>query len=297
MKASVELWQPEDYSIQNGFRFMEKCGRVCYNSGDRITEGSYKKFCNNIIKSGHTSVAEHMTIYLVIPIGSPVYDRYYMPKHNKVQVFLNSPYSVVKRSRDYEIVDNAPEEYKDFVAHNGPTIIYYITTNYRVLLENFKDVEDLYPYVVKQPTDCHEKRHTFHWTISRGIADEFMRHRALSNTCQSTRYCKIGDTIEPSWFDNIDENTKQLYNEYIEDIMSKYDSMCVLLKKQQARGLLPLDIKTELIQSGTKRQWEEFFKLRCAKDAHPDAQYIASKAKQLIDDTYSNSDTASLSET
>lgn len=286
MKANVELWIPKDYSIEEGFRHIERCGRVCYNSSNRITEDSYKKFCNNLIKSGHTSVTEHMTVYLTIPIGSPMYDWYYGKKFGIVDKFKRYPYSVVKSST-YDVVVQAPEEFKDFVSHKGTTTVYYITTNYRVCLNNFKDVEDIYPYIVKQPT-VHEKRYTLHWAISRGIADEFMRHRSFSHTCQSTRYCKIGDVIEPSWIDDIEDSTKALYKEYIDEIMSKYESMCVLLKKQQARGLLPLDIKTELIQSGTKRQWEEFFKLRCAKDAHPDAQYIANKAKELIDEDSKN---------
>lgn len=46
-------------------------------------------------------------------------------------------------------------------------------------------------------------------------------------------------------------------------------------KPQQARAVLPNSLKTELIMTGTIEQWEGFFKLRCAKDAHPQARELA----------------------
>lgn len=46
-------------------------------------------------------------------------------------------------------------------------------------------------------------------------------------------------------------------------------------KPQQARAVLPNSLKTELIMTGTIDQWREFFKLRDAKDAHPQARELA----------------------
>jgi thymidylate synthase (FAD) len=39
--------------------FLEKCGRVCYKSQEKITENSSNNFIKNIINSGHESVIEH----------------------------------------------------------------------------------------------------------------------------------------------------------------------------------------------------------------------------------------------
>lgn len=44
---------------------------------------------------------------------------------------------------------------------------------------------------------------------------------------------------------------------------------------QQARNVLPLALKTELIMTGTDEQWAGFFNLRCARDAHPQARELA----------------------
>ena len=41
---------------------IEEYGRVCYKSEDRITEDSAKRFVENLIKRGHESVLEHVSV-------------------------------------------------------------------------------------------------------------------------------------------------------------------------------------------------------------------------------------------
>ena len=41
---------------------IERCARVCYKSENRITENSHKKFVAGLIKSGHESILEHVSI-------------------------------------------------------------------------------------------------------------------------------------------------------------------------------------------------------------------------------------------
>ena len=41
---------------------LEKIGRVCYKSEDKITDYSYEKFLRGIIKRGHESVLEHASV-------------------------------------------------------------------------------------------------------------------------------------------------------------------------------------------------------------------------------------------
>ena len=40
---------------------IEKCGRVCYKSENKIGDGTAEKFVGNIIKRGHESVLEHVS--------------------------------------------------------------------------------------------------------------------------------------------------------------------------------------------------------------------------------------------
>jgi len=55
----------EILTVFNGeevLKFIERIGRTCYKSEDRITEDSAKRFIDNLIKSGHESVIEHLNI-------------------------------------------------------------------------------------------------------------------------------------------------------------------------------------------------------------------------------------------
>jgi thymidylate synthase (FAD) len=38
---------------------IERCGRTCYQSQDKITEDSAKRFVAMVLKRGHESVIEH----------------------------------------------------------------------------------------------------------------------------------------------------------------------------------------------------------------------------------------------
>jgi thymidylate synthase (FAD) len=55
--ASVEILTPldGDYILKH----IERCGRVCYKSEDKIADGSAEKFIAGIIKRDHGAVLEH----------------------------------------------------------------------------------------------------------------------------------------------------------------------------------------------------------------------------------------------
>lgn len=81
---------------------------------------------------------------------------------------------------------------------------YYITTNYRVIVENnwFEDLD-----YICEPTEWHEKRITVRFTTQIAVSREANRHRVDSVAEQSTRYCnyskdKFGGEIainKPKW--------------------------------------------------------------------------------------------------
>lgn len=125
--------------------------------------------------------------------------------------------------------------------------------------------------------------------------------RVFSFAQESTRYCnynkdKFGNEctfIIPSWLDYeeqqfTDKNdsscsirTDLSEHEYFIDLLLEAERTYNFLvqycgwKPQQARAVLPNSLKTELIMTGTIEQWEGFFKLRDANDAHPQARELA----------------------
>ncbi len=63
MKLISQSWsfeqQPDGHAI---LRQLERAGRTCYKSEERITDDSAASFCHSIIKSGHHSVLEHASV-------------------------------------------------------------------------------------------------------------------------------------------------------------------------------------------------------------------------------------------
>ena len=182
---------------------------------------------------------------------------------------------------------------------------FYVTTNMRVLMEEVPNWVDslLYDYALEEPDDNHIRKYTAKFIISRGIANEFVRHRVFSFAQESTRYCnyskdKFGGEltfIRPEW---IDPNELVKYGKFHTVCRNKFNATSVWVammnnaeqdyrdlvklgvKPQNARGVLPLDLKTELVVTGTLDQWEDFFDLRMREitgPAHPDAQAIATE--------------------
>jgi thymidylate synthase (FAD) len=60
INASIECMDAPDYT--DVLQKIERCGRVCYKSEDKITDDSAEQFVRGIIKRGHESVLEHVTL-------------------------------------------------------------------------------------------------------------------------------------------------------------------------------------------------------------------------------------------
>lgn len=53
INSSYEIVEPKSYSLEDVYKHIELCGRVCYKSEDKITSDSATKFVDRMIKSGH----------------------------------------------------------------------------------------------------------------------------------------------------------------------------------------------------------------------------------------------------
>ena len=63
IKPYFEIWE-QPAGLEGVYKQIEKVGRVCYKSEDKITEDSAKPFVDRMIKSGHGAMLEHGTVYL-----------------------------------------------------------------------------------------------------------------------------------------------------------------------------------------------------------------------------------------
>ena len=169
IKPSFEILN-QQYGLEGIYKQIEVVGRTCYKSEDKITEDSAKGFVDRMIKSGHGAMLEHGTVYLEFHVKDPsiIGEEEY---HNQqgflnklINKYVDNKYSIVKVNHYYDTA--------------------FITTNYRVLVEN-NWLDDL-KYLC-EPTSFHEKRICVRFICDRGISHEFVRHRVFSFAQESTR--------------------------------------------------------------------------------------------------------------
>ena len=295
---SVDIWEQDTSSpIEGMYAHIARCTRVCYQSESNLKASETPEdFVNRVIlrhdpwnsEANHLAMLEHGTVYLCMP-GS---------KDNPDGLkYANNKYSIA----------------------NYAVGAYHITTNFRVIVENgwFEDME----YIVS-PSVQHARRVTVSFITNIGVTREYNRHRVNSIAEESTRYCnyskrndgqlKIGT---PAWMQDEDcpqewirDLNNQTHLEYATDLVDNdgdvddiWDEWAwyfyalqtaeycynALIRKgwkpQQAREVLPLATKSQLIHTAFVDDWKHFFALRAegvSGPPHPNARFLAKPLKE-----------------
>ena len=242
---------------------IELCGRVCYKSEGKITEDSAERFVRKLIERGHTSVLEHARV--IVP--DAVFWRFDQPLglpygYEHRLAWVKPPVCGGKYPHIWERMINA----RDVITLGGT-------------LEQLKTLEEADDYM------------TVRFICDRAIANELVRHRVFSFSAESTRYVNYKDGIDfilPAPFDWADLSggptempdafTDPRYQAWFfacEGAEREYRKMLTEgCTPQEARNVLTMSTKTELIMTGTYKQWEELLKLRMSSAAHPQMQYL-----------------------
>lgn len=198
------------------------------------------------------------------------------------------------------------------IAVNQDDDFVYITLNYRQIFEN-NWLDDL-KYLC-EPTPFHEKRVSVKFSTQIIITREVHRHRTHSMAGESTRYCKyisdkFGNEIAiscPTWVDlqTFPEIAKEdedfCFRSLCDSIAQKEDqdnfkdidywwfankaceyAYLNLLRLgrnvDEARVVLPIDTKSEIIHTAFVSDWIHFFELRVKGTTgvpHPDIKVLA----------------------
>ena len=269
--------------LQGIYDMIERCGKTSYKSEPKGGEVA-KRFVEARAKERHGAVLEFGTVYLQLPYQDPyrfsgeTYDWYL---HDATEFYKKNKFSKV---------------YSEPLGRANP---YYVTTNYRVLVENNR-LDDL-KYLC-EPTEYHEKRYAVKFTTDIGVGREFLRHRVMSMVQESTRYVnymkekfgeectfvipswipeeKLAEGENISWWDgdwvNMDKlkivkyGAAELEHDPVEAWLNALNAAelnyRILINlgwtAQQARGVLPLSTKTEFVLCGFEDAWIHFFRLR-----------------------------------
>ena len=242
----------------------------------------------------HTAVLEQGTVYLYFP---------YLFYNNTVLKYEHNPYSKVEFNSNIIREENGekkciPLEY----GYAG----YYITTNYRVIIENHWESDLTF---ICEPTEYHQKRISVRFICSRAIANELVRHRVFSYCQESSRYCnyskeKFGANITyiiPYWINKDLIKDNDFSGDVFQDTENKelvklgrfkaslkqceYDYLELIkngCSAQEAREVLPLCTKTEIVMTGYEKDWVKFFELRTSVAAHPDMRNLVTPLKEEL---------------
>jgi thymidylate synthase (FAD) len=153
IKPSFEILEQES-GLEGIYKQIERVGRTCYKSEDKISEGTAKPFVDRMIASKHLAMCEHGTLYFKIPANI-----------NVAGHFLDEVSTWTKC--------------KHIVCSEGNW--WAITTNLRVMIEHFAPeyIEELIEKYLCEPTEYHVKRVTVKFTCDRGVSHEFVRHKIL----------------------------------------------------------------------------------------------------------------------
>lgn len=282
--ASSAQYLPQGKSLEGVYTHIEKAARTCYKSENLINENSAKTLVNRLINNKHYAMLEHGTIYLH---RSDSLKEYNTPTDVFYNKYLNNPYSKALKIT----ITSIPSEQS--------VVDVYVTTNYRVLVEN-NWLEDLKYWC--EPTVYHERRYTLKLITDRGVMAEVTRHRAFSFGIESTRYCNYNSNkfgrelifIEPTW---LNEYNKPTLLHHLEECEKLYLNLTDGVKQigvvtepldrsytaQEARQVLPNALKTEICMTGFASDWRFFFDLRYYGETgrpHPDMESLASKARE-----------------
>lgn len=277
-------------------QFIERIGRTCYKSTDKITDDSAEKFVSNLKYRKHWAMLEHESIYLSFT-GYHNYkellDTIYLVGHNlkffnltelgnEVYVLsgnLRSFYELFELSQCiktssiiiniYDIVSHAYELiYSDLTLPGKKVetagVILYTREEFIQKYKNHRNV--LFQHLT----------HTVKFVCDRGVSHELVRHRPCSFAQESTRYCnysqdKFGREITvilPCFFDTgmgTDSNSL-VYDTWKHSCEIAEESYFKLLdygaKPQEARDVLPNSLKTEIIMTATEEEWQHIVNLR-----------------------------------
>lgn len=265
---------------------IELAGRTCYNSLGSMKEGSALPFVTNLIRRQHYTPTEQVAVKIPAPLLEP---RMYLI-NSKIQ---GKEYPRNRLDYGEQIVYN-----NEFVQSVRGTAraFFELGIDPAILQDQHVVVDDDY-VTIKFVTD-------------RGIANEFIRHRALAYgddgypspeeheesveelglVQESTRYVnytkkefKVCRPVPSSFCYDEESLEYHIWYDSCESSYASYQQLCMIgVAPQIARNVLPLSTATTVVMSGYLNQWIALLNLRMPKDAQPQARYLGAQIFDIL---------------
>lgn len=274
IEPKVELWQQGNDAKAH----VARCARVCYGRETGNDQATIKR----LIDSEHWSMFRHGTYYIIATDSDKTLETIVINYANTIGFSYN---------------------YKKHV--------YYITVNGNWVLDHKTQFGYLSKYIVPIEDFCnteigfHMMRYTFCIDTQISTSRELNRVSPNNIAEKSTRYVyEDGNICRPHWM--TDEEVDYLNNEsifeewcdshkkasiYIDscnDSFNKYKLLVDIgMRRQDARGVLPLDTATRCIYTYSTKEWFDIIKKRVyhtTGKAHPNATIICKLIEQELNE-------------
>ena len=308
IKPSAEYLDPAQY--QGPLQFIEKVGRTCYKSEDRITPESARKFITDLAQKGHGAMLEHAFIYMTVTgrfldmldTMDPKDTRYIHVSGHKFSASLRAMYDMLENSscphnhiwrRLCEAMRGLYPEIFGRCSYDGAMV---------AIDQDFQDLSRTeFIDKCKFDNDWDALReclpHTVLFHVDRGVTHELVRHRPASFAQESTRYCnyskgKFGTEItvvEPFWVEDDLYKKAAFYADWKEGCRQAERLYMSMLAHgavaQEARAVLPQSVKADIILTAVEAEWEHIINLRTYGTTgapHPDMRRVMLMAAPLL---------------
>lgn len=207
------------------YRFIERIGRICYKSEDKIGDGTDKKFVAMLLNKKHLAMLEHDDLYFRIDrqgvVGSLPFDQPVISA-NGMDSIMETPFRYMHMSQAgtrrtvywtgsfsafIQLMEWAKDKLTGFDTFLATVRIILQGTypeifgvndgqDYKGFGIQLLNRQQFIDAVKKENTEDDTKHilfrhlsHTVVFTCDRGVTHEFVRHRPASFAQESTRYC------------------------------------------------------------------------------------------------------------
>lgn len=280
---------------RGGLRMIERAGRVCYKSEDKITEDSAEGFVRRMIQRGHLAMLEHGE-YIFLLDDYKILDNVAFALRRIKEDTGRSIMLTATNIDERPIISGNVRVWREFMAADTGAKDYFAGKLDPVyvadLVPEWERVDDPRVHPIHAADLRGDIEHLVHerqtvlFTVDRGVSHEFVRHRVFSFAQESTRYCNYSQgrfggelqMIEPCYLTPHTEMYDLWKRSCMSDEVTYFTMLNYGLQPQEARAILPQSTKTELVMTGALWAWDHFFDLRARQmtgPAHPQAVEVA----------------------
>jgi len=205
------------------YQFVEKIGRTCYKSEDKITEDSAVKFVKGLCQRQHYAMIEHHWVHLLCYVDNAELLKAFREFEDynirirellgylKMTTYYGTTFISAPLRTFFELMNEGAYCYESVL----PTLVdemlsaignaypeispyqlsYRVTKHFKVYKDEDEFIDEMHCHICEGVPSwvngelMKHKTHTVLFVCDRGVSHELVRHRPVSFAQESTRYC------------------------------------------------------------------------------------------------------------